>query len=104
MCEVGVWRSFDELEQSLCLDELLTLHEKTIERQKRVIETIAAAFGATEESSEINDIGLPIGDVRPVGAKNDSDLKGEEFVRPWSQQGAVIAPEGSPIVGYFGPD
>lgn len=47
MCEAGAWRSYDELEEVLTLDELFSLYETTAERQKRMIETVASAMGAT---------------------------------------------------------
>lgn len=47
MCESGAWRSFDEFEELITLDELFILYETTVERQKRLIQTIGAALGAS---------------------------------------------------------
>lgn len=42
---MGVWKNYDELEEEFTLDELFLTYEKVMERQKRLIETIAAAMG-----------------------------------------------------------
>lgn len=47
MCEAGAWKSFDELEEILTLDDLFILYERTAERQKRLLETVGSAMGAT---------------------------------------------------------
>lgn len=49
MCEVGVWKNYEELEDQLILDELFELYEGTTERQVRMMKTIAAALGAGGE-------------------------------------------------------
>lgn len=51
MCEVGAWKNTEELEDSLILDELIDLFEKTNERQTRLLKTVAAAFGASSDDS-----------------------------------------------------
>ena len=60
MCETGAWRNFDELEDELTLDELFVLYEKTSERQKRILETIGAAFGAGGGSEGMKPVSAPI--------------------------------------------
>lgn len=47
--ECGSWKNFIDLEESLSLDELIALYDKTVERQQRLMETVAAAFGAEIE-------------------------------------------------------
>lgn len=53
--ECGAWKNFHDLEDSLCLDELMQLYETSIERQNRIIKTLAGAMGATfeEEPSSV---------------------------------------------------
>lgn len=45
-CECGSWKNFDDLERSLSLDELIVLYEAAIERQQRLLASIAASMGA----------------------------------------------------------
>jgi hypothetical protein len=52
MCEVGVWKNFEELEEELTLDELFILYETTTERQMRLLKTVSAALGASTEEEE----------------------------------------------------
>lgn len=53
MCESGAWKNFDELEESLTLDELTLLYERTSERQQRVMKMMAAAWGGGSEEDEV---------------------------------------------------
>lgn len=51
--ECGAWKNFHDLEDSLSLDELMELFEASIERQNRIIKTLASAMGATFEDEEV---------------------------------------------------
>lgn len=59
-CEVGVWKNYDELEESLTLDELFLTYEATAERQNRLLKTVASAMGASVEDERVDD-SLPPG-------------------------------------------
>jgi len=54
MAECGAWVNFEALEDSLSLDELVQLHETSIERQERLIKTIAMALGAEFDDDDDN--------------------------------------------------
>ena len=58
--EVGVWKNFDELEESLCLDELFLLYDKIIEKIKRSAALAGADFGDEPEHTAIK--GPVVGD------------------------------------------
>ena len=45
-CECGSWKNFYDLESSLSLDELVVLYEAAIDRQQRLLMSIAASMGA----------------------------------------------------------
>lgn len=45
-CETGSWRSIDELEEWITLEELFELYGRTLKRQTRMMKSVAAAFGA----------------------------------------------------------
>ena len=45
-CECGAWKNFYDLETSLSLDELIVLYEAAVERQQRLLTSVAAAMGA----------------------------------------------------------
>lgn len=58
-CEVGAWKDYEELEESLTLDELFLTYEAATERQTRLLKTVAAAWGgsvAEENPSASSDI------------------------------------------------
>ena len=44
--ECGAWKNFWDLEDSLCLEELLDLYEATMDRQYRLMKVVAASMGA----------------------------------------------------------
>jgi hypothetical protein len=52
MCESGAWKNFDEMEDTLTLDELFILYETASERQQRLMKTVAAAMGANVSDEE----------------------------------------------------
>ncbi len=59
--ECGSWKNFWEMEDSLSLDELVVLYERTMERQNRLVETMAAAMGAdVSRTSESDRSGDPV--------------------------------------------
>lgn len=64
MCEVGVWKNFNELEESLTLDELFTLYEATSERQKRIMKSLSAAMGGdvSEGGTDLQATGSSVSD------------------------------------------
>lgn len=45
MCEIGSWKTFDDLEESLTLDDLFLLYETTSERQQRLLKALGAIYG-----------------------------------------------------------
>lgn len=55
MCEMGAWKNFEELEDTLTLDELFLLYEQASERQQRLMKTVAAALGADTSGSSSSD-------------------------------------------------
>lgn len=66
--ECGAWKNFHDLEDSLSLDELMELFEASIERQNRIIKTLASAMGATFEEEG--------GDDKRFVADNPSKIQG----------------------------
>lgn len=51
-CEVGAWQNIEVLEDSLTLDELFCLTERTYKRESRLLRTVAAAMGAEMEDEQ----------------------------------------------------
>ncbi|MGH0052419.1 MAG: hypothetical protein ACQ5SW_03385 [Sphaerochaetaceae bacterium] len=47
--QIGRWRNFEELEESLTLDELLALYSEATDRERRQTAGVAQAFGAEVE-------------------------------------------------------
>ena len=86
MCEVGVWKSFDELEENICLDELWMLFEQTYERHKRLAEVVGAALGASPSGS---------------GGGNGGVLSGDKDAQAVSS--SIIDNQGRQLFGYEGP-
>ena len=52
MAEIGAWKNFDDLEDSLTLMELMELYDISNTRQTRLMKTIAAAMGAEFDDEE----------------------------------------------------
>lgn len=50
-CECGAWSNFFDLEDSLTLEELIELYDSSLERQQRLMKTVAAAMGADVSDS-----------------------------------------------------
>ena len=78
MAECGAWVNFIELEDSLSLDELLQLHETTMDRQQHLMKTIAAALGADMSGGEEERSPIPTGSYDPktggyLGAVEDEN-------------------------------
>ena len=67
MCEVGAWKNFYDLEDSLTLEELMELYDSAVERQMRLMRTIGSALGAEFDDSSSSDdeysLPNPKGDV-----------------------------------------
>lgn len=69
MCEVGVWKNFGDLEDSLTLEELSELYISSMKRQSRLMKMVAASMGAEVDlddddddeydSRSTNEFGLP---------------------------------------------
>ena len=61
--ECGAWKNFDDLEDSLTLEELLELYDSASERQIRIAKVIAGSMGAEfdepESSSSQNGLSKP---------------------------------------------
>jgi hypothetical protein len=53
--ECGAWKNFHDMEESLSLDELVALYDITLERQDRLLRTMAAALGAEVEEPQRSD-------------------------------------------------
>ncbi len=69
-CECGSWKNFYDLETSLSLDELIVLYEAAVERQQRLLSSVAAAMGA-----EVN---MPDDSSKYVYSDSDSNESGPE--------------------------
>jgi len=54
-CECGAWKNFDDLENSLSLDELVVLYEAANARQNRMIMAVGMAMGAEMEMPDDKD-------------------------------------------------
>lgn len=54
-CECGAWKNFYDLETSLSLDELIVLYEAAVERQQRLLTSVAAAMGAEVDMPDNSD-------------------------------------------------
>ena len=50
----GNWESFDHLEESITLEELIELHKESIEQRNELIRTIARAMGAEVNEPNID--------------------------------------------------
>jgi hypothetical protein len=87
MCEVGSWKSFEELEEVLTLDDLFILYERAATRQNRLIKTIAGAMGASFEE----DSSAGAGFSEHPGQDEDIDID--------YQQGEITAGQ-STLFGY----
>jgi hypothetical protein len=87
MCEVGIWKNFDEIEDALTLDELFMLYEQTTERQTRLMKTVAAAMGADVSGSE---------STTPFSGRVD-DYDGDKNL---TYQGGEMVSGGSVLFGY----
>lgn len=63
--ECGAWKNFADLEDSLVLEELFELYNSAVERQGRLLKTVAAAFGAdiSEESKPDSKMGVQVPDA-----------------------------------------
>lgn len=77
----------DEMEEFLTLDELFLLYEATVDRQKRLLQTIGAAFGASPVDDEEAEM-VPISQV---------NLQGDEKVH---YEGGEIAAGSNVLFGY----
>lgn len=54
-CECGAWKNFYDLETSLSLDELIVLYEAAVERQQRLLTSVASAMGAEVDMPDNSD-------------------------------------------------
>jgi len=82
MAECGAWLNFGELEESLSLDELLQLHETTMERQQRLMKTVAAALGAdVSGGGDEERVPVPTGSYNPEEGGFLGDVEGENDVK-----------------------
>lgn len=78
--ECGSWKNFIELEESLTLEELFELYDITMKRQNRLSMTIAAAFGAEVDVSELyDDVNDHIEEKRSIPMSSYDPLKGGEL-------------------------
>ena len=67
MCEVGAWKNFYDLEDSLTIEELMELYDSSVDRQMRLVRTIGSALGAEfEDTSNGGDYSLPKPDADVV--------------------------------------
>lgn len=79
--ECGSWKNFIDLEDSLSLDELLALYEISIERQNRLMRTVAAAMGAEiDEPVESGKNTMPAYLIDPNKGGEATPLIGEQQV------------------------
>lgn len=85
--EVGAWKSYDDLESQLTLDELLLTHEAIIQRSKELFKFHAAIQGIDLPDDENRDSGddlpeelLAIERKRAIERKQEREtLEADEF-------------------------
>lgn len=84
--------NFLHLEESLSLDELIVLYEATLDRQMKLMRTVAAAAGA-----DVSDMESPINYV--YNDQDDSDS-----ISNYSPIGAIDPQRGGEVTPIFGED
>lgn len=57
--EAGAWKSIEELEDILILEELIYLYEQAVKKERRLMRVVAAAMGADigDEDEEYSSTG-----------------------------------------------
>lgn len=93
-CECGAWKNFYDLEISLSLDELIVLYEAAIERQQRLLSSVAAGMGA--------EIDLPDNSDKYV--YSDSDFDNSRSDKQYVPMYAMDQERGGEVEPVYGED
>jgi hypothetical protein len=67
--EAGAWKSIEELEDILILEELIYLYEQAVKKERRLMRTVASAMGADIGDDDDEE-------YRPTGRTFDSETGG----------------------------